>query len=99
MIDETTDWDELTPREKLESQRGRYLIATALHYAVQQISRFPEVRRAGSGLRGHARNSERLFPPQMAEQFRANDRRWAEIYKPKAVDEGFRPLGHVDSDD
>ena len=23
MIDETTDWDELTPREKLESQRGR----------------------------------------------------------------------------
>ena len=37
--------------------------------------------------------------PQMAEQFRANDRRWVEIYKPKAVDEGFRPLGHIDSDD
>ena len=44
MIDETADWDELTPQEKLESARGRYLVATAFYYAVQQISRFPEVR-------------------------------------------------------
>ena len=46
VTDETTNWDELTPVEKLESSRGRYLIATAFHYAVQQISRFPEERRA-----------------------------------------------------
>lgn len=38
MMDETMNWDELTPKEKLESSRGRYLIATAFHYAVQQIS-------------------------------------------------------------
>ena len=37
--------------------------------------------------------------PQLAEQFRSNDRRWAEIHKPKAVDAGFRPLGDIDSDD
>lgn len=38
MMDETTNWDELTPMEKLESSRGRYLIGTVFHYAVQQIS-------------------------------------------------------------
>ena len=62
MIDETTDWDELTPHEKLESPRGRYLIATAFHYAVQQISRFPEVRRADRDCEGMREILNGCFP-------------------------------------
>ena len=31
-MDETQDWDALSPHEKLESPRGRYLVAEALHY-------------------------------------------------------------------
>ena len=98
MIDETADWDELTPQEKLESPRGRYLVPTAFHHAVQQISRFPEVRRADRDCEDMREILNGCFP-QLAEQFRSNDRRWAEIHKPKAVDAGFRPLGDIDSDD
>lgn len=98
MVDESADWDELTPHEKLESPRGRYLVATAFHYAVQQISRFPEVRRADRDCDDMREILNGCFP-QLAAQFRANDRRWAEMYKPQVVDEGFRPLGDIDSDD
>ena len=85
MTDEPMNWDELTPREKLESPRGRYLIATAFHYAVQQISRFPEERRTDRDCEDMLTILNGCFP-QMAAQFRANDRRWAGIHKPKAVD-------------
>jgi len=40
--------DGMTPRELLDSPRGSYLVAKALHYAAQQISRFPEERQAGN---------------------------------------------------
>ena len=85
MMDETTNWDELIPMEKMESSRGRYLIATALHYAVQQISRFPEERRADRDCEDMRTILNGCFP-QYAAQFRANDRRWGEIHKPKAVE-------------
>ena len=85
MMEETANWDELTPAEKLESQRGRYLIATALHYAMQQMSRFPEERRADRDCEDMRTILDGCFP-QYAAQFRDNDRRWGEIHKPKAVD-------------
>ena len=85
MTDEVADWDGLTPSEKMESQRGRYLIATALHYAVQQISRFPEERRADRDCDDMRTILNGCFP-QYAAQFRENDRRWGAIHKPKAVD-------------
>ena len=85
MTDEVADWDGLTPSEKMESQRGRYLIATALHYAVQQISRFPEERRADRDCDDMRTILNGCFP-QYAAQLRENDRRWGAIHKPKAVD-------------
>ena len=85
MMDEMAGWDGLTPLEKMESPRGRYLIATALHYAVQQISRFPEERRADRDCDDMRTILNGCFP-QYAAQFRQNDRRWDEIHKPKAVD-------------
>lgn len=98
MIDGTADWEGMSPREKLESPRGQYLIATALHYAVQQISRFPEVRRADRDCDDMREILNGCFP-ELAAQFRQNDRKWGEIYKPQAVDAGFRPLGEVEDDD
>ena len=97
MNDETMDWEGMSPREKLESPRGQYLIATALHYAVQQISRFPEVRRADRDCEDMREILKDCFP-EMAAQFRENDRRWGEIYKPRAVDAEFRPLGEIEDD-
>ena len=85
MMDETTNWDELTPKEKLESSRGRYLIATAFHYAVQQISRFPDERQADRDCDDMRTILNGCFP-QYAAQFRENDRRWGQIHKPGAVD-------------
>lgn len=76
MSDDTMDWEGMSPREKLESPRGQYLIATALHYAVQQISRFPEVRRADRDCEDMRAILNGCFP-EMAAEFRANDRRWA----------------------
>lgn len=98
MVEETMDWETLSPREKLESLRGQYLIATAMHYAVQQISRFPEVRRADRDCDDMREILNGCFP-EMAAQFRENDRKWGDIYKPKAVDPGFRPLGEVEDDE
>ena len=89
MTDEVADWDGMTPLEKMESQRGRYLIATALHYAVQQISRFPEERRADRDCDDMRTILNGCFP-QLAAQFRQNDRRWDAIHKPRAVDLGTR---------
>ena len=48
-MDETMNWDSLSPVEKLESTRGRYLITSALHNGAQQIERFPEERAAARG--------------------------------------------------
>ena len=77
---------------------GRCPIETALHYAVQQISRFPEVRRTDRDCEDMRAILSGCFPEMVAE-FRANDRRWDDIYKPKAVDAGFRPLGAVGDED
>ena len=92
------DWDALSPQEKLEGPRGRYLVATALHYGVQQIQRFPDVRRADRDCADMLEILNGCFP-QLAAQFRANDRRWGDIYKPQAVDAAFRPLGEPDPDE
>ena len=94
-MDGTGDWDALSPQEKLESPRGRYPVATALHYGVQQIQRFPDVRRADRDCADMLEILNGCFP-QLAAQFRANDRRWGDIYKPEAVDAAFRPLGEPD---
>ena len=85
MTDDTMDWDSMTPMEKFESGRGRYLIATALHYGVQQVSRFPEERRADRDCEDMRAILNGCFP-QYAAQFRENDRAWGSIHKPKAVD-------------
>ena len=85
MMEELTNWDELSAVEKFENSRGRYLIATAFHYAVQQISRFPEERRADRDCEDMRTILNGCFP-QYAAQFRENDRRWGEIHKPKAID-------------
>ena len=84
-MDETVNWDALSSMEKLESSRGRYLIATAFHYAVQQMSRFPEERRADRDCEDMRTILNDCFP-QYAAQFRENDRRWAQIHRPQAVD-------------
>ena len=92
MMDETANWDALSPMEKLESSRGRYLIATAFHYAVQQMSRFPEERRADRDCEDMRMILNGCFP-QYAAQFRENDRGWAQIHRPQAVDLESRGAG------
>ena len=98
MVDEPVNWERMSPREKLESARGQYLIAEALHYGVQQIMRFPEVRRADNDCDDMRVILEGCFP-QWAAHFREGDRRWGEIYKPRIVDDGFSPLGGVGEED
>ncbi len=98
MMDETADWDSLSPREKLESPRGQYLIAEALHYGVQQMMRFPDVRRPDNDCDDMREILEGCFP-QWSAHFREGDRRWAEVYKPRIVDDGFRRLGDLEDDD
>ena len=39
MIEETANWEGMSPREKLESARGQYLVAQAMHYGLQQMMR------------------------------------------------------------
>ena len=97
-MDQTADWHGMSPREKLESPRGQYLVAQALHYGVQQIMRFPEVRRADNDCDDMREILAGCFP-QWAAHFQQADRRWGEIYKPRIVDEGFRPPGHIEDDD
>ncbi len=96
-MDETENWDLLSPLEKLESGRGRYLVASALHYAVQQIERFPEERAADRDCEDMRAILNGCFP-QYAAQFRETDRRWAQIHKPKAVDLGSRGAGDDEDD-
>ncbi len=98
MMDEPTNWESMSPHEKLESPRGQYLIAQALHYGVQQIMRFPDVRRADNDCDDMREILEGCFS-QWAAHFREGDRRWDEIYRPRIVDEGFRPLGQVEDED
>lgn len=98
MMDETEDWDRLSPWEKLESPRGQYLIAQALHYGLQQMMRFPDVRRADNDCDDMREILEGCFP-QWSAHFREGDRRWAEVDKPRIVDEGFRRLGEVEDDE
>ena len=96
-MDETENWDLLSPSEKLESGRGRYLVAEALHYAVQQIERFPEERSAEQDCEDMRAILNGCFP-QYAAQFRENDRRWAAIHKPKAVELGSGEDGDGEGD-
>ena len=98
MTDETMDWERMSPQEKLASPRGRYLIAEALHYGARQIMRFPEVCRADRDCEDMLEMLNGCFP-HWDDQFRANDRKWEQMYKPSVVDDGFRPLGRVDDED
>ena len=98
MIEETANWEGMSPREKLESARGQYLVAQAMHYGLQQMMRFPEVRRPDRDCDDMREILEGCWP-QFAEHFRQADSRWGDIYKPRIVDEGFRPLGHVEDED
>ena len=66
--------------------------------AVQQIKRFPEVRRADRDCADMLEILNGCFP-QLAAQFQENDRRWGEIYKPTAVEPGFRSLDGADPED
>ena len=97
-MDETVNWDALSPAEKMESSRGKYLIATALHYAVQQMSRFPEERQADRDCDDMRTMLNGCFP-QYAAQFRENDRRWAQIHRPTAVDLDSRGAGEEEQGD
>ena len=96
-MDETVNWDLLSAAEKLESARGRYLIASALHYGAQQIERFPEERAADRDCEDMRTILNGCFP-QYAAQFRENDRRWAAIHKPKAVELGSGEDGDGEGD-
>ena len=98
MMDETPNWNSMSAQEKLESPRGRYRVAQALHYGLQQMMRFPEVRRADRDCDDMREILEGCWP-QYAAHFRQADRRWGEIYKPRIVDDGYRPLGQVEDDD
>ena len=80
-----TNIDDMTPQELLESPRGSFLIAKAFHFAEQQISRFPEERQASNDCKDILRILNGCFP-QLAAEFRENDRRWDAIHKPRAVD-------------
>jgi len=85
MAEDSTNFESMTPRELLESPRGSYLIAKALHYAEQQISRFPEERQASNDCKDMLRILNGCFP-EFAAQFRENDRAWSAVHKPQAVD-------------
>ena len=95
MSNNPTDIDNMTPQELFESPRGTFLIAKALHYAEQQISRFSEERQASNDCKDMLRILNGCFP-QLAAQFRENDRRWGAIHKPRAVD--FDSRRHKEDD-
>jgi len=85
MAEDSTNLENMTPRELLESPRGSYLIAKALHYAEQQISRFPEERQASNDCTDMLRILNGCFP-EFAVRFRKNDRTWRAVHKPRVVD-------------
>ena len=85
MSNNPTNTDNMTPQELLETPRGSFLIAKALHYAEQQISRFPEERQVSNDCKDMLKILNGCFP-EFAAQFRENDRRWSAVHKLRVVD-------------